>query len=542
MMNSFWWKSNSTSSKGIRWLAWERMSMSKKGGGLGFRDLHGFNLALLGKQCWNLVNNPNSLVAKVLKARYFPNCSLLQATRGGGSSYTWSGIWEAKEKLKDGFRWVLGDGKTIDIFNDRWLRGKENWCVNPQEGSALNSGMKVCDFFLQNKKEWDVDKVRNTFDLQDENAIVSTRIPQNCTSDRLAWVHSNDGQYTVKTGYKKWHQSFVGSMDVQQSNGWGRLWRLKIPHKVKYLLWRICRNTIPVRYRLRGKGVVVPIGCFMCTGDVEHLMHLFIDCTYATECWQRMGMVLNTWEIENASEWLLDKLNMESQENLVTIATVIWGIWFARNQKLWENKVLTPAVALAWSSRQIVEWVEANKNRKKGGLQSAIEGEHHRKKWTPPENGSVKMNVDASVYPGADSFSVGMVLRDCKGQFLRGKVMKLPGCVPVEEAEMTAIYEALVWSKEFPDQQQITVESDSLICVNAINKAKKNYLEMGDLTEQCREVCRTRNGISVVFTKKQANRVAHRMARLPCTPNGFSIFSSPPLILLETLMSDVLTV
>ncbi|KAL8123153.1 hypothetical protein AgCh_011228 [Apium graveolens] len=113
MMNAFWWKSNSSDNKGIRWLAWERMSMSKKRGGLGFRDLHGFNLALLGKQCWNIIHNPGALVSRVLKAKYFPYCHLLQANRTGGASYTWSGIWEAKEVLKEGMRWILGDGKEI---------------------------------------------------------------------------------------------------------------------------------------------------------------------------------------------------------------------------------------------------------------------------------------------------------------------------------------------------------------------------------------------------------------------------------------------
>lgn len=84
------------------------------------------------------------------------------------------------------------------------------------------------------------------------------------------------------------------------------------------------------------------------------------------------------------------------------------------------------------------------------------------------------------------------------------------------------------------------IESDSLLCVNAVNNAKQNYLELGVLTDQCREICRQREGISVVFTKKQANQVAHSVARLPCMPNGFSILSSPPSCLLETLMSDCL--
>lgn len=72
------------------------MSMTKSKGGLGFRDLHGFNLALLGKHVWNFMSNPQSLVVRVYKERYFPNSHIFQASRGGGDSFIWSGIWQAK--------------------------------------------------------------------------------------------------------------------------------------------------------------------------------------------------------------------------------------------------------------------------------------------------------------------------------------------------------------------------------------------------------------------------------------------------------------
>lgn len=76
LMNSYWWGSGKESNKGIRWLTWENMSMEKARGGMGFRDLYGFNLALLGKHCWQFLNKPNTLAARIYKARYFPNYSL----------------------------------------------------------------------------------------------------------------------------------------------------------------------------------------------------------------------------------------------------------------------------------------------------------------------------------------------------------------------------------------------------------------------------------------------------------------------------------
>ena len=43
----------------------------KMRGGLGFKNLRDFNLAMLGKQGWKLVSRPDSLIARVLKAKYY---------------------------------------------------------------------------------------------------------------------------------------------------------------------------------------------------------------------------------------------------------------------------------------------------------------------------------------------------------------------------------------------------------------------------------------------------------------------------------------
>ena len=69
MMNSFWWGSNDANNKGINWLAWNKLSMHKSKGGMGFRRLHEFNLAMLGKQGRKLLTDTRSLVARVYKAR-----------------------------------------------------------------------------------------------------------------------------------------------------------------------------------------------------------------------------------------------------------------------------------------------------------------------------------------------------------------------------------------------------------------------------------------------------------------------------------------
>jgi hypothetical protein len=71
MMNSFWWDHNSSNSRGLHWLSWERLSTPKAFGGMGFKSLKAFNMAMVGKQTWKLDSNLDSLIICLLKAKYF---------------------------------------------------------------------------------------------------------------------------------------------------------------------------------------------------------------------------------------------------------------------------------------------------------------------------------------------------------------------------------------------------------------------------------------------------------------------------------------
>ena len=56
----FWW-SKGVGNNGMHWRAWDKLCLSKLEGGIGFRDLNAYNLSLLAKQCWRIINNPNAL-------------------------------------------------------------------------------------------------------------------------------------------------------------------------------------------------------------------------------------------------------------------------------------------------------------------------------------------------------------------------------------------------------------------------------------------------------------------------------------------------
>ncbi|XVE92527.1 hypothetical protein REPUB_Repub01dG0105000 [Reevesia pubescens] len=68
-------------------------------GGVGFKNLHLFNISILAKQGWRLLKHLDSLYFRVLKNKYFPNCSTMEAQIRGNASFTWCSICAAREVL-----------------------------------------------------------------------------------------------------------------------------------------------------------------------------------------------------------------------------------------------------------------------------------------------------------------------------------------------------------------------------------------------------------------------------------------------------------
>jgi hypothetical protein len=88
----------------------------KEKGGPGYKDLYAFNLAMLSKQAWRLLTKPDSLCARVMKAKYFLDCTIFEVRCKDGVSYAWR-----VELLREGVIKRVGDGSSIDILNDPWL-------------------------------------------------------------------------------------------------------------------------------------------------------------------------------------------------------------------------------------------------------------------------------------------------------------------------------------------------------------------------------------------------------------------------------------
>ena len=117
MCARFWWGQVGEERK-IHWKSWIFLTQSKKEGGMGFRDIRSFNLAMLAKQRWRLLQDKNSLLYSCFKAKYFPQYEFLKVKGCQNSSYVWKSLLATQPVLRRGCYWRVGNGASIHVLKD----------------------------------------------------------------------------------------------------------------------------------------------------------------------------------------------------------------------------------------------------------------------------------------------------------------------------------------------------------------------------------------------------------------------------------------
>ena len=125
----------------------------------------------------------------------------------------------------------------------------------------------------------------------------------------------------------------------------------------------------------------------MCNTNIEHSLHVFFDCQFVRSCWEDAGTLYDMSTVTFTQDWLLHKLEVASIEELNIICGVLWGIWFLRNKRVWESKVVNPTMTMQGSFNAIEEW---RKVRQVGSSKRSTQMLQQQQEVT---SGSVQMKV-----------------------------------------------------------------------------------------------------------------------------------------------------
>jgi len=139
--------------------------------------------------------------------------------------------------------------------------------------------------------------------------------------------------------------------------------------------------------------------------------------------------------------------------------------------------------------------------------------EHVASSWRHPLPRRYKCNIDATFSSHSNRTCIGYCFRDSDGTFVLAKTVTYPCIVPVDVGEVLGLHAAVQWLSDM-QFNSVDFEMDSKLTVDAFLSTKNDTSEFGSIISSCRSLFSSVFSNSrVEFIRRQANRVAHALAR-----------------------------
>ncbi|KAK0608384.1 hypothetical protein LWI29_029944 [Acer saccharum] len=490
----FWWGGGSSTRK-LHWCSWDAMCKPKEEGGLGFKDLGSFNQALLAKQFWRLIQFPDSLVARVLKACYYPEVPLLKAGKGSSSSFLWKSLVWGGQLVERGYRWRVGTGRSIYIYKNRWISRESTFKIisPPMLGEwATVDELKCGD------GSWNSDVVRQAFVHVDADAILGIPTGRMELDDSILWHYEVLGSFSVKSSYRLARYSAMASSSfgLSQSVSWWKwFWKISLPPKLKIFVWKACNNWFPTRVNLVSHGMKLKSLCPICNQKEESSLHALWRCSALK--------------------------GVRSFSGLTVPSHVVDSLFF---------------LEFCWLCKETKEAVNflANFKEARGVEQCERAGQAKNIRLKTPTAGCVKINSDATLSDAKGVSGVGVVIRDWKGEVLASCCQRFEVCFQPFIAEAVAILTGIRLALQlglFP----ALLESDALAVVELISAKVVPASDVGIVINDILNLISS-CFVSFSFVPRLANRVAHGLAKLALDYKGRSVWVGDCPLAVESLV------
>ncbi|KAK2650956.1 hypothetical protein Ddye_018445 [Dipteronia dyeriana] len=423
-----------------------RLSARKELRGLGFRDLSIFNNALLAKQWWRLIHFPNTLAAKVLKHCYFPDSSIVQVSDCSYGSFLWKSFVWGKELLDAGSRWCIADGSSVSIYHDRWLPRPISFKV--QSPPVLDIFAKVGCLKLSSGA-WNEDLIHASFEPDEASLILNLPCSLSPSPDAVLWYFDKLGSYTVKSGYhfgcERILKPSTSGLNLVES-WWKALWPLKVPGKVKLLIWRGCHNWLPCKGVLSRQGFSGDQICSVCHSRPESPMHALWGCHSLKSIRSMCGFTkgIKCGDDTQFIDFMMECRSRLSFDNFELLCIVIWRIWYRRNDLVHNHGSLRVEEVVLWSLTFLSDFQRANSVPSDKVANMGVE----KLKWKPPGKGLFKINTDAAINGSLGRVGIGIIIRDSAGHVMASSSQSLRSVLSPQSAEAVAILRGLQLARD----------------------------------------------------------------------------------------------
>ncbi|XP_018461258.1 uncharacterized protein LOC130507194 [Raphanus sativus] len=323
------------------WVSWEKLSVPKSAGGLGFRELAQFNDAMLAKISWRIIKSPNCLLAKILLGKYCHKSPFLEVEPVQRASHGWRGILVGRDLLQKGLGWALGSGVKVELWREAWLSTEKPLApIGPPTRETQN--WSVSSLIDPISKEWNVKAIRETLP-QYEGAICKLIPSFFELDDERVWLLNASGVYTTKSGYAV-AKLCTGNISDQSFSWKSCIWNVKTSPKIQHFLWKANSKALPVGSLIESRGISVSPECKRC-GARETELHVLLQCPFAERVWELTPCLHKPTitGITSVSALLQHCCKLISLPPVGLGSTplypwLLWVLWTNRNKLVFDNK------------------------------------------------------------------------------------------------------------------------------------------------------------------------------------------------------------
>ncbi|XP_010513025.1 PREDICTED: uncharacterized protein LOC104788966 [Camelina sativa] len=310
-----------------------------------------------------------------------------------------------------------------------------------------------------------MEKLLELIDPTDIPLITCLQPSRRFMVDDYVWSFTKSGQYSVRSGYAIATSLCQEVVEPSLSKLKSQVWKLKSSRKLKHFLWQAISGFVAANSRLVERHCGSDRSCPRCGDELESINHILFMCPPALQVWA-MSTIANPPSVFPSTSlyanfdylfWGAKDLGV-TEEQLEVFPWIIWYNWKARNEKMFNNKDVSPAdtgnlaaaEALAWRVAQMVESFKESDEE-----QSDVSEEEEE------PLGAIRCQIDAS-WDEKDGFAgLGFVLQSAE------KIFGLQGInrhLSVLHSEL----EALIWAMESAILQGLNSVHFETDCVTII--------------------------------------------------------------------------
>jgi len=233
---------------------------------------------------------------------------------------------------------------------------------------------------------------------------------------------------------------------------WKTIWTLGVPNVVKMFIWRACNEVLPARRNMfRRKALEIKISpC--CEVEEEDAIHALWLCPAAKDVWGCSSSYFHKFCFAGADFQGLFAYCMErcTKDELELMATTARRIWLRRNAWIFEQRFEHPDVVYSEAMKAWLAFKRCNMIDHEMSLKGERNEENSSRQssWSPPSDGVIKVNWDASINVVKDWVGLGTIARDSKGLCMGARCITIHARTNPKTAEFMEALQAVQFSKE----------------------------------------------------------------------------------------------